>query len=160
MITITQKDLLSLSEIAQNNERKRKNRNYHPELNDTLQRLLNAMEPGTYVQPHKHESPDKREVFMILSGEALVVEFDNEGNIVDFIVMNYEKGTYVVEIPACTWHTIISLKTGTVVFEVKDGPYDPIDDKNFAKWAPREGDANCEKYIQTLIDKTIGRNYN
>jgi len=57
------------------------------------------------------------------------------------------------EIAPRVWHCIIPLLPGTVVYEVKDGPYSPIDDKNFANWAPKEGDENCEAYIRELLQK-------
>ena len=61
-------DLLkSLSGKARSRDRKRINLNFHDGDYDPLQRMLNAMQPGTYLQPHKHENPDKREVFLALS---------------------------------------------------------------------------------------------
>ena len=157
MIKISQKELEELSNIAKQSERKRKNRNYHPELSDTLQRLLNAMEPGTYVQPHKHEDPDKREIFIILRGSALVVEFNDTGEIIEHTLLSTEIGNYAVEVPARVWHTVISLESNTVLFEFKDGPYNPIDDKNFATWAPKEGDTDCDRYNSMIIQKTLNQ---
>lgn len=151
MITITQKEVQNLSSLAKTSPRLRKNKNYHPELSDTLQRLLNAMEPNTYVQPHKHENPDKREIFVILSGKALIVEFDEVGNIIEHVILDSNSGTYAVEIPARSWHTVLSLEEGTVVFEFKDGPYNATDDKNFATWAPKEGDADCQTYNNNIL---------
>jgi hypothetical protein len=51
------------------------------------------------------------------------------------------------------WHTVIALESGSVVYEVKDGPYSPIDDKNFASWAPKEGDPECGKFLQLLTNQ-------
>jgi len=153
MIQINQSILDALTIEAKESPRRRKNKNYHPELSDTLQRLLNAMEPDTYVQPHKHENPDKREVFVILKGRALVVEFDEQGNIADYVILNSAKGNYIVEIPARTWHSVISLESATVVYEVKDGPYKVLDDKNFAPWAPAEGDPECLKFNNQILQR-------
>ena len=58
---------------------------------------------------------------------------------------------YAVEIPSSVWHTIISLESGTIAYEVKDGPYSPANDKNFANWAPKEGDEECKQYLNTII---------
>ena len=58
---------------------------------------------------------------------------------------------YGVKIPPSVWHTIISLKSGTIVYEIKDGPYFPADDKNVAEWAPKEGDADCETYLNRIV---------
>ncbi|MBN1118922.1 MAG: WbuC family cupin fold metalloprotein [Bacteroidales bacterium] len=144
----------SVSEQAKKTERLRMNYNFHEELSDKLQRLLNAVEPGTYVQPHKHENPDKREIFTVLKGKILVITFNDSGKITEHIVLDPLAGNYGVEIAAGVWHTLLSLESGTVVFEVKDGPYSPIDDKNFAQWAPAEGDNGCQEYIIKLFKET------
>lgn len=135
---------------AQSSERKRKNYNYHKSFNDPINRMLNAIEPGSYVQPHKHENPDKREVFFLLKGKLLVVFFDEEGNIRDHIILD-NKENFGVEIPPSVWHTIIALESGTVAYEIKDGPYSVADDKNFASWAPKEGDVECNKFLESLL---------
>ena len=151
MIKVTSELLNKVSAKAVESPRKRINHNFHPLMNDPLQRLLNAIEPDTYIQPHKHENPDKREVFFILSGTALVVEFDENGNISDNVILNNSKGNFIVEIAEKTYHSIISLEKGTVVYEIKDGPYSPNDDKNFAKWAPKEGDANTLEFNLKIL---------
>ena len=153
MIPINKALVEEVSAIAQSSPRKRTNHNFHPELSDTLQRLLNAMEPGTYVQPHKHEDPDKDEAFIILQGKALVVEFDEKGNITNHIVLSPTNGNYGVEIRAKSYHSVIILEKGTVLYEVKHGPYQKLDDKCFARWAPKEGEAGTEEYINSILKK-------
>jgi cupin fold WbuC family metalloprotein len=153
MIKIDSQLIQSISEQAQSSPRKRKNYNFHKVLSDPFQRLINAIEPYSYIQPHKHENPDKREVFFILRGRMVVVEFDDYGNIADHIVLDAKEGNIAVEIPERTWHCIISLEKGSVSYETKDGPYDPNDDKNFAEWAPKEGDKNCKEYIDNILRK-------
>lgn len=153
MKTITKLTLDNLSNKAKSSERGRINLNYHDELSDRLQRLLNAMEPGTYVQPHKHENPDKRELFIILRGKALVITFKEDGVIDEHILLNSSSEDYGVEILARTWHTVIVLQNNTVLFEVKDGPYEQVSDKNFATWAPKEGEADCITYNNLLLKK-------
>lgn len=64
---------------AECSDRKRKNYNFHQHMEDTLHRMLNAIQPGSYVRPHKHENPDKREVFLVLKGRLLVVLFPKKG---------------------------------------------------------------------------------
>jgi len=132
--------------------RRRKNYNFHREYSDTLQRLLNAMEPLSYIQPHKHENPDKREIFFALRGRFIVVEFDTEGNISDHILLDPATGNHGAEIAEKTFHTIIALDPGTVAYEFKDGPYSPFDDKNFAPWAPREGEPEAAPYLEKLLN--------
>lgn len=151
MIRIDKTIVNSTSQKAKESKRRRMNYNFHPTLDDLLQRMLNAIEPGTYIQPHKHENPDKTEVFMVLQGKILVLEFDDVGNIIDKELLDASQGRWATEIPPRTWHTIISLEEGSVAYEIKNGPYSPIDDKNFASWAPKEGDDGVAFYLQNLI---------
>lgn len=153
MIKIDERFISKISDKAKTSERRRMNYNFHKKDSETLQRMLNALEIDTYIQPHKHENPDKVEVFFVLRGRILVVEFDDNGNITDYIVLNSNKGNYGAEIPAKTWHTIIALEPGTVAYEVKDGPYNPKNDKTFAKWAPDKDTQNSKKYIQKILKK-------
>ena len=146
---VTQKAKVSL--------RRRMNHNFHDDLADPINRMLNAFEPGTYIQPHKHENPDKREVFILLRGSLVVVFFDNLGNATDFVLLNRDKGNYAVEIPEGVWHSLFALESGSVVYEVKDGPYLPMNDKNFASWAPKEGDLGCEEYLKNLTNQYYNR---
>lgn len=150
MIKIDDQSIQTTIDKAQSAKRKRMNFNYHPVLEDPLQRMLNAIEPGSYVQPHKHEDPDKTEVFMILKGRMVVVEFDDEGHITDSMILDHKTGNYAAEIPPRTWHTIISLEEGSVAYEIKNGPYIPVNDKDFASWAPKEGDDGVESYLAKL----------
>lgn len=140
----------TLSDGARRSSRRRKNLNFHFGGADLLQRMLNAFEPGTYVRPHKHGEPEKREVFLVLRGRLLMVFFDDEGNITDRTLLDQKQGAYGVEIPAGIWHAAVSLARGTIVYEVKDGPYDPETDKQFAPWAPEEGSPEADEYLQRL----------
>jgi cupin fold WbuC family metalloprotein len=162
MLKIVSKELLhELSKKAMNSPRKRLNHNFHDDLSDPINRMLNAFEPGTYLQPHKHENPDKREVFIVLRGSLVVVFFDPKGNPTEFVLLDPLKGNHAVEIPVGAWHTLIALESGSMVYEVKDGPYLPMNDKNFASWAPKEGDSGCETYLKMLIDQySIDKNKN
>ena len=151
MIKIDTRLLDKTSAQAKASVRRRMNFNFHKEYSDTLQRLLNAMEPLSYIQPHKHENPDKREVFFSLRGRIAVIEFDEQGHITDHILLDPLTGNFGAEIPERTYHTIIALDQGTVAYEVKDGPYSPIDDKNFATWAPKEGAEDAAEYLEGLL---------
>ena len=158
MLKIISPDLLNdLTQKAKQSPRRRLNHNFHDELADPINRMLNALEPGTYIQPHKHENPHKREVFIVLRGSLVVVFFDDSGNPREFVLLDPENGNYGVEVPVGVWHSLFALESGTVIYEVKDGPYSPIDDKNFASWAPREGEPECEPYLKMMIDRYNNR---
>ena len=143
--------LEELSTKAKRSERKRMNFDLHYGPHDVLQRLLNAMEPGTYVRPHKHDTPDKREVFIMLRGRMAVVIFDGNGRIENHAVLDNTEGKYLVEIPPKKWHTLICLQQNTVMYEIKDGPYDVATDKQFANWAPQENTAEAQEYLAEII---------
>ena len=153
MIKINEEFINKTSDKAKTSPRNRMNYNFHKKADAKLQRMLNAMEPDTYIQPHKHENPDKVEVFFSLRGRLLVVEFDDKGNIIDHIILDSSKGNFGTEIAPRTWHTIMSLDKNAVAYEIKDGPYSPKDDKNFAPWAPNEGDLNALDYNASILEK-------
>jgi len=136
---ITDKLITELSKKAKTSIRKRYNYNFHKDRRDYLQRFLNAVKPDTYVRPHKHENPDKIEIFLILKGRVLILEFDDKGQIIDNLILDFEKGGKGVEIPPKTWHSIIVLEEDSVLYEIKEGPYVKETDKIFAKWSPEEG---------------------
>jgi cupin fold WbuC family metalloprotein len=122
-------DLLdSVTEQAQSNQRLRMNYNFHETLESKAQRLLNALEPGTILPIHRHG--DTSETYIILRGSLRVVYYNNAKEIIKSEVLSHQKDTYGVHIPAGQFHTIEVLETGTVIFEVKDGPYTPIEEKD------------------------------
>lgn len=82
---------------AKDSQRKRMNYNFHKSYDANLQRMLNVLEPDTYIQPHKHEDPDKTEVFIILQGRILVMEFDDLGNITSHCLLSYTQGVFGAE---------------------------------------------------------------
>lgn len=162
MIKINETLISGISKKAKQSERRRMNFNFHKEDSASLQRMLNALEPDSYIQPHKHESPDKVEAFFVLRGRILVVEFDDKGNITEHIVLDVKKGAYGAEIAIRTWHTIIGLEAGSVAYELKDGPYNVKVDKNFAPWAPAENNdvysgnyLKCQAYNSKIL-KELG----
>ena len=146
MIIINDDFIHPVIEKASVSPRRRMNYNFHPQLDDPLQRMLNCLEPDTYVQPHKHENPDKVEAFILLKGKILVVEFDTDGQVVSHALLEAGTGVYGTEIAPRVFHCIIALEAGSVVYEVKNGPYSPLNDKNFASWAPKEGEKGCWEY--------------
>lgn len=153
MIHINHKILDPLLVEAKNSDRKRKNLNFHQNFSDRVHRMVHATNPETYVQPHKHENPDKMETFIILKGSVLIIEFSEKGKIIDHSILDANTGNYGIEIPANTWHTLITLEKDSLVYELKDGPWNASDDKNFATWAPAEGESGCEEYNNSLLKK-------
>jgi len=151
MIKITDKFIEEVSQKAKSSPRKRINYNFHKSYGEAVQRLLNAAEPGTYIQPHKHEKPDKAEVFIILKGRVVIVEFDEKGKVVDHVILDPKGGAKAVEVPPRVWHSFIALRPSSVLYEVKEGPYNETVDKRFASWAPEEGTKESQKFNGRII---------
>ena len=152
MQKITKELLDSTLEKAKTSPRLRMNYNFHPTLDAIYQRMLNCLIPGTYCRPHRHNDPAKNESFIILKGRLLVLEFNDAGDIIDHFVLDSELGNYGVDFLPGVWHSIIPL-TPCVVFESKDGPYSPINDKDFAKWAPEEGAQDANIFNEKILKK-------
>jgi len=85
---ITFSDMQQQSDAAARSPRLRAHRNFHPELTDPVQRLAIAMEPGTYIRPHRH--PHTFELLLALSGRFVVLTFDDLGYVTRRIVLGEE----------------------------------------------------------------------
>lgn len=143
------------TERAKQSPRLRMNYNFHECMDDPVNRLLNALEPGTYLRPHRHLTPEKDEVFLLLRGRIAVFLFDNKGSIVETHILDPKEGVYGVEIKAGTWHGLLVLESGSVIYEIKKGPFTPLAPEDFAPWSPApEEIEEVEKYIK-LLEKEI-----
>ena len=122
-------NLLDLvTEQAKESERLRMNYNLHDNLDAKAQRLLNALEPGTILPIHRHTHT--AETYIVLRGSIKVLFYDDNKNLVNQYLVNPEEGVYGVHIPSGQWHTLEVMETGTVIFEVKDGPYAPVKEED------------------------------
>lgn len=157
IIRIDQDLIKPLFPESKSRERQRINYNFHQENRDTLQRMLNVLQPGTYIQPHRHLNPPKREVFIILKGSLIVATFDDSGNLNDSMLLNHKDEQYAAEIQPGIWHSIVPLEENTVVYELKDGPYDPSTDKEFAPWAPDENSNECFAFNRNILEKLMDK---
>lgn len=121
-MTIIDEDLLNkVSEQAKTSPRLRMNHNFHQSLDEKCHRFLNAVEPGTEVPIHKH--PTKDETFVILRGKVRVTTHNDDGSIIEDIILCPEEGRYGVNIMKGVWHTIEAMEPDSVIFECKEGPF-------------------------------------
>jgi cupin fold WbuC family metalloprotein len=139
-----------VSEGARSSPRLRKNHNFHPRESDICNRLLNAMEPGSYVVPHRHLDPDKDETFVVLRGRFGLVLFDEAGQVAHKAVLDCAGPAFGVTIPHGTFHSLVSLAPGALFFEAKAGPYAPLTADERAAWAPAEGDPAASGFLRRL----------
>lgn len=157
MITLIDTALLDeVSTEARQSPRKRRNRNFHADDAQPGHRLLNAIEPGSYIMPHRHLDPNKGETMVVLRGALGLVTFDDAGEVVDALRVSHGGTPMGVDIPHGTWHTVFALEPGTVFLEAKAGPYLPLTADEKAPWAPTEGDPAAPGYLAGLASRFFG----
>ncbi len=151
---IINKELLDkTTEAAKLSPRLRMNYNFHEDTSDPLNRLINAIEPDSYIRPHRHQDPDKEEIFLLLRGKAMFFIFDDQGNITDKLLLSPQDGVYGAEIAAGIWHCLLVLETGTVVYEIKKGPFAPLSPENLAPWSPPAEDRKAALAYMDFLRK-------
>ena len=122
---ITQAILDKLTEEAKASPRLRMNMDLRNSNADQSQRMLNAIEPGSPLPIHRHK--DTSETVVCLRGRLVEEYYDELERIcTDRIELSPNGPVVAVNIPAGQWHTVRALESGTVIIEMKDGPYEPI----------------------------------
>lgn len=122
------KFLDELTEKAKESPRLRMNYNLHDSLDSKAQRLFNGLEPGTVLPTHRHV--ETSETYILVRGALRVTLLDDDKNVIETAELNLNNGVFGLHIPANTWHKVEVLESGTVIFEVKDGPYSPLTEKD------------------------------
>lgn len=105
----------------------RLNFNFHHSLDELCHRMLNAVEPGTEIPIHRHS--EKVESFVILRGKVRSTTYNDDGSIIESVVLCAEDGVYGVDIPKNVWHKLESIES-SVIFECKEGPYSNVNDNH------------------------------
>jgi cupin fold WbuC family metalloprotein len=128
---------------ARESPRLRRNHNLHAEP-DLVQRFLNVLQPGTYVRPHRHlrASPGAGfECFVVLQGAIGLLLLDDAGTVLRRERLDAAGPLRGMELAEGQVHTLVALTPDAVMFEIKQGPYDPAVDKDFLETFPAEGTA-------------------
>jgi cupin fold WbuC family metalloprotein len=154
MQTVDSARLAAVAAKARTTPRLRMNDNLHA-MDDPIHRLLNATEPGTYVQPHRHGTPAKVETLCVLAGRGAIVLFDDAGRVTEKAILSPRGPVFVAEVPANAWHTLLALEPGTVWFEVKAGPYAAPPAQDVAPFAPAPGAAGAAAYLDDLVRRVV-----
>ncbi|MDC2648978.1 WbuC family cupin fold metalloprotein [Bacteroides ovatus] len=119
------KELLdSITEKAKVSERLRMNFNLHESLDSKVQRLFNALEQGTIVPIQRHQ--ETAESVILVRGKMRVNIHNSDKSIKESVILDPIQGNFGYHIPAGVWHSIEILESGTVMFEVKEGPCKPL----------------------------------
>lgn len=116
--------LESLTKKAETNERLRMNLDMRTSPEDTSQRMLNAIEPGSILPIHRHRFTT--ETVVMVKGSLKETFYNDKGEVTDIILMQAGGECPMIQIPAGQWHTAEALEPGTVIFEAKDGAYVPL----------------------------------
>ena len=113
-----------LTEEAKASPRLRMNMDLRNSAEDTSQRMLNALEPGTVLPIHRHKKSS--ETVVCLRGRLREVFYDDNGKVTEAFDMSSDSDCVVLNIPIGQWHTVEVLESGTVILEMKDGAYAPL----------------------------------
>lgn len=144
---------------ARSSPRLRQHRNLHGSYYDPSQCLLNAIEPRSYIRPHRHASDPKEERLFALRGLMALVLFNDGGEVTDIVKFGTERYGYDLaagaSVPSHRWHSVIALEEGSVLCEIKAGPFDPSQPKDLASWAPSEGTHMANDYLNHLHELVL-----
>ncbi|MDZ7637783.1 MAG: WbuC family cupin fold metalloprotein [Bryobacterales bacterium] len=149
---ISQDQIEAVAARAEALPRRRLNWNLHATMEEPAHRFLNVMLKGSYVAPHRHTAPPKPETFVVLEGEVALLQFSEGGEVevVSLLGPETQPRIWGIDLMAGVWHSLVVLSPMAAIFEVKPGPYSPATDKDFAAWAPREGEPGVPEYLARL----------
>lgn len=144
---------------ARESPRKRSHYNLHKELDEPVQRLCIALIKGTYVRPHHHPKSNKWELMLALRGTVILVIFNEEGTILEKHLLSQGEALNGIELQPNTWHTVFPLTNDAIILEVKEGPYTPTQESDFASWAPVEGEEQAMPFLSWLETAVAGERF-
>lgn len=126
---------------------------FHKREDELLHRMLNVIQPDSYVRPHRHLEPPKAEAWVVLRGALAFFTFEDDGRIRDCLSLEAGGEQFGVDLAPGIFHGLVALAPDTVLFEVKNGPFAPANDKAFAAWAPAEGSPEAAGYMDLLREE-------
>lgn len=118
----------------------------HRDQSDIVQRMVNFLQPGSYVRAHQHPREGASETILVLQGCLAFVVFDESGQVRSHHRLAQGQ---LIDIEARVWHSVFALEEDTVILEIKRGPYDDRD-KVFAEWSPEEFSADAPRYLTSM----------
>ena len=122
---VIDKELLdNLSSQAKESPRLRQSLDLRNSPNDLSQRMLNALEPGTVMPIHRHHWSS--ETVVILRGKIRWIFFDDDGKETESVVMDADGEVRMINVEKDRWHSVECLESGSVIYESKDGAYEPL----------------------------------
>jgi len=148
---ISQEDINFLKSVAEKSDMKRARICTHKNNYSKTHEMLIALSKGSYIRPHLHL--EKTESFHIVSGEVLVVTFDNFGNITKSRKLSIQD-TFYYKCEPNIYHTVIPLSEVAVIHEVTPGPFLP-GDTIYASFAPNESTVESVEYMKKMVNGVL-----
>ncbi len=142
-------DLRELCVEATQSFRRRSHLNVHKDYSEPAQKIFIAMQPDSYIRPHRHRKDG--ESLLAIEGQFEYIEFNDQGEITKRIRFgNSVCENLMIIVPSMRWHTVLCLQKNAILFEVKNGPFEPFAAKEFSTWAPEENSILAEQYLSFL----------
>lgn len=121
---VDKKILDELTAKAKENPRLRMAMDLRNSLEDSSQRMLNALEPGTVMPIHRHHGSS--ETVVILRGRARWMFYDENGVETESVLLDADGDVRCSNVKRDKWHSLECMESGTVLLECKDGAYRPL----------------------------------
>lgn len=118
----------NLTQAAKDSPRLRMNYNLHESLDDSVQRLFNAIEPGSQIPVARHM--DSNETLILIRGKLKVEIFNDQKEVIETCILDKAIDNIGYHIEKGKWHCVQSLESGTILFETREGPYVPISEND------------------------------
>ena len=152
---LTRNMLAPLIEQARMSPRRRMILPLHKTHQANPQRMLNCLQPDSYIRPHRHLHPPKTETVLLIQGILQAIFFTDTGKLASTHVLEAGGSDFGIDTEPGVFHTFIALAPDTVFLEIKPGPYDATNDKDFASWAPAELSDEAGSYFINLKERAI-----
>ena len=124
-----------LSAQAKENPRLRQAFDLRTTPNDSSQRILNAVEPGTILPIHRHRG--STETIIVLRGKVVQHYYNDAGEKTASYELAPNSARVGMSVPVGQWHALESLAEGSVIFECKDGAYQPLSAEDILEVDPK-----------------------
>jgi cupin fold WbuC family metalloprotein len=147
---IGESELNALRAAAKASAKRRARINAHPDGEDALHEMIIAIDPSSYIRPHKH--PGKSEAFHIIEGEVDIVVFTDDGEIDRIVPLGPPRSgrAFYYRMSSAFFHTLIIRSDVLIVHEITNGPFRPSATV-FADFAPDDRDAEQAAAYQSEL---------
>jgi cupin fold WbuC family metalloprotein len=136
-----------LTENASKSDRKRAVYSFTPTPPEGVKRVhqFNLIKEGSYVSPHSHKGVIEK--WKVAKGKFKVIIADEHGRVLRTKIIT-PSSKVMVSMPG-EYHTLVPLKSGSILHEEVVAKYDPAS-KLLPAWAPKEGTPDAEKMLKRM----------